>query len=423
MAVNVITQHLPLLFALACIVGFFMAWGIGANDVANAMGTSVGSKALTFKQAVLIAAIFEAAGTILAGSTVTNTIRNGIIAPSYFSHTPMLLIYAMLAALLAAGTWLLIASIRGWPVSTTHTIIGALVGIGSVCFGPQAVEWGQFLNVFGSWIITPFIAGTLSFLLFTSVQKLILSSDEPLVNAKRYIPFYIFLAAFIISLVTLLKGLTHVGVHLSSQENFFIALSAALIAAFTGKFLLRNMQTTINRQHPHYSREVEKGFAILMIFSAASMAFAHGSNDAANAIGPLTAVVQVIRDKGVIHAQSHVPLWILFLGAAGIVIGLATYGYKVIRTIGQHITELTPSRGFAAELATSTTVILASSTGLPISTTQTLVGAILGVGIARGIAAINLRVIRNILLSWIITLPAGASLAIMYYYVLKFLIH
>ncbi|MCL4105994.1 UNVERIFIED_CONTAM: hypothetical protein GTU68_058300 [Idotea baltica] len=322
-----------------------MAWGIGANDVANAMGTSVGSRALTIKQAILIAMVFEFLGAYLAGGEVTSTIRKGIIDADSLTGAPELMVYGMLSALLAAGTWLMIASFKGWPVSTTHTIVGAIVGFASVGISVEAVHWDKVGTIVMSWVVSPVMAGTLSFSLFMSIKNV------------------------------------------PNADNRFDS--------------------------------VEQVFAILMVFTACAMAFAHGSNDVANAVGPLAAIASTVQSGGEIAAKSAMPWWILLVGAAGIVAGLATYGWKVIATVGRNITELTPSRGFAAELGAASTVVIASSTGLPISTTHTLVGAVLGVGIARGIGALNLRTIGVIFMSWIITLPAGAGLAILFFFLFK----
>jgi inorganic phosphate transporter, PiT family len=416
---TIIAQHGDVLLILACCFGLFMAWGVGANDVANAMGTSVGSKALTVKQAILIAMIFEFAGAYLAGSEVTSTIRKSILDPSLITDTPQLLIYGMMAALLAAGTWLLIASLMGWPVSTTHSIVGALVGFASVGIGVDAVNWGKVSSIVASWVVSPILAGTISFGLFTSVQRLILDTKHPFENAKKYIPIYMFAVGFLISMVTLLKGLKHVGLNLSFGQCLLYAIVCGIVVCLIGVQLLSRIKDEpIDPAHNRFAN-VEKVFAVLMIFTACAMAFAHGSNDVANAIGPLAAIVSVIASGGEIAAQSSVPGWILLLGGGGIVIGLATYGFKVMATIGKRITELTPSRGFAAELGAAATVVLASGTGLPISTTHTLVGAVLGVGLARGIGALNLRVIGTIFMSWIVTLPAGAGLAILFFFMFK----
>lgn len=422
---SIIAEHGQLLLILACCFGFFMAWGVGANDVANAMGTSVGSRALTVKQAIFIAMIFEFAGAYLAGGEVTSTIRKGILDPALMSDTPELLVFGMMAALLAAGTWLLVASMMGWPVSTTHSIVGALVGFAAVGIGVDAVNWGKVSTIVASWVVSPLLAGTISYGLFMSVQRLILNTEDPFNNAKKYIPLYMFAVGLMISMVTLLKGLKHLGIDIdlglgSTFANAIpFSVAAGLIVAIIGKYFLNRVTEETIPDDGNRFANVEKVFAILMIFTACAMAFAHGSNDVANAVGPLAAIVGVIQNGGEIAAKSALPAWILLLGGGGIVLGLATYGFKVMATIGRKITELTPSRGFAAELGAASTVVLASATGLPISTTHTLVGAVLGVGLARGIGALNLRVIGSIFMSWIITLPAGAGLAIIFFFIFK----
>ncbi len=403
---------------LAAIFGVFMAWGIGANDVANAMATSVGAKALTIKQAILVAAVFEFLGAVLAGGEVTSTIRKGIIDASLLSDTPETLIYGMLASLLAAGTWLLIASRNGWPVSTTHSIVGAIVGFAAVGVGIDAVYWGKVGTIVMSWIVSPLMAGVIAYFVFASVQVLILRQEDPLERAKRYVPVYIFLAAFTITLMTILKGLKHVGLSISIANAYLLAVLIAVVISLIGAFLIRRIQPDPKLEKRQHFYTVERVFAVLMIVTACSMAFAHGSNDVANAIGPLAAVISIAQ-TGVVGAKSAIPIWVLALGGGGIVIGLATYGRRVIATVGHKITQLTPSRGFAAELAAATTIVIASGTGIPISTTHTLVGAVLGVGLARGIEAIDLRVVGRIFVSWVVTIPAGAFLAIVFFYVFK----
>ncbi|AUD61930.1 inorganic phosphate transporter PiT family protein [Shewanella sp. Pdp11] len=416
---NVLVTNGPWLIAVAAAFGFLMAWGIGANDVANAMGTSVGSNAITIKQAIIIAMIFEFAGAYLAGGEVTSTIRNGIIDSSYFTNTPELLVYGMIGSLLAAGIWLVVASALGWPVSTTHSIVGAIIGFAAVGVGTESVEWGKVGGIVGSWVITPAISGFMAFIIFQSVQKLIFNTDDPLSNAKRYVPFYMAFAGFIMSLVTILKGLSHVGIHLSGAEAYLLAGAIAVVVGLFGKVAISRLQMSDKNDRQTQFKNVEKVFAILMVLTACCMAFAHGSNDVANAIGPLAAVVSVVNSGGEIASKSPLVWWILPLGAVGIVMGLAIFGQRVMQTIGKNITHLTPSRGFAAELAAASTVVIASGTGLPISTTQTLVGAVLGVGMARGIAAINIGVVRNIVVSWVVTLPAGAGLSIIFFYMIK----
>jgi len=416
---DILATYGETLVIFAAVVGFLMAWGIGANDVANAMGTSVGSKALTIKQAIIIAMIFEFAGAYLAGGEVTSTIRKGIIDASFYIDQPELLVFGMTAALLAAGTWLIIASYYGWPVSTTHSIVGAIVGFSAVGVGMDSVTWSKVVGIVGSWVITPLISGIIAYFIFMSSQKLIFNTKDPIINAKRYVPFYMFLAGFILALVTIIKGLKHVGLHFSTVEAFMMAIGAGILVAIIGKVFINRVKIDPQADKKMHFANVEKIFAVLMIVTACAMAFAHGSNDVANAIGPLAAVVSIVGHQGEIVSKAELAWWILPLGGIGIVLGLAIFGKRVMATIGTGITHLTPSRGFAAELAAASTVVIASGTGLPISTTQTLVGGVLGVGMARGIAALNLGVVRNIVISWVVTLPVGAGLSIVFFYALK----
>lgn len=404
---------------LAGAFGIFMAWGIGANDVANAMATSVGSRALTIKQALIIAAIFEFAGAYLAGGEVTNTIRSGIVSVDAFNAHPEYLVWGMLASLLSAGIWLTVASFQGWPVSTTHSIVGAIVGFAAVGVGTDAVSWGSVLNIATSWVFSPFVAGVLAFLVFTSIHKLVLDTREPLENARRYGPYYLFAVGFILSLVTVKKGLAHVGLNIPQGLEIFIAAAVGVVLAVAGAMLIKKVQIDEQADKTFHFASVEKIFGVLMIFTASAMAFAHGSNDVANAVGPMSAIISMVHEGGQLATKSAVPGWVLLVGAVGIVLGLATFGYQVMMTVGKKITELTPTRGFSAEFATASTVVVASYTGLPISTTHTLVGAILGVGFARGIAAIDMRIVGNIFMSWVVTLPAGAILSILFFFMLK----
>ena len=396
---EVLIQHSNILIAIAVIIGFLMACGIGANDVANAMATSIGTKSLTVIQALIIAAIFEFLGAYLAGGEVVNTIKDGIVDSSAFSGQPINLILGMISALFAAGTWLILASILGWPVSTTHSIIGAVIGFSLLTVGSDAIQWNMLWGILGSWFITPVMSGILAYLLFMSVQIAIFRHYHPL---------------------EIKSGLKHIGIELSNQNSIYVALGISVLTALIGKFFINRIKFEKNIKRKHYVN-VEKVFTVLMIVTACAMAFAHGSNDVANAIGPLSAVVASVQNGTDITSSTGntQEWWILPLGALGIVIGLATLGYKVMKTVGVKITQLTPSRGFSAQLATAITVVIASATGLPISTTQTLVGAIIGVGLAKGIAAINLTVIRNIFSSWIITLPSGAILAIAFFKLLS----
>lgn len=411
-----------LYLGLAIFFGFLMAWGIGANDVSNAMGTSVGSKAITIKQAIIIAAVFEFLGVFIAGSEVTNTIKKDIVDITLFKDHINFFIIGMLSALLSAALWLFVASFFGWPVSTTHTIVGAVIGFGIAEFGVGAIHWKQVSYIIFGWLFSPILGGVLSYGIFRTTQLFIFNKEKPFDAAKAVIPIYLFITIWIITMISLLR-VNNIGINISILDSVLIASVISLVVSFIGKFLIKRMRIDPKADIQFHFANVERTFAILMLFTACAMAFAHGSNDVANAIGPVAAISSLTLEGGndiqTIMAGNVVPSWILFLGSFGIVLGLAMYGKKVISTVGKKITLLTPSRGYAATLAAAITVVFASSTGIPISTTHTLVGGIFGVGLARGIAALNLQVIRQIIMSWIITLPVGAALAIVIFYLLK----
>ena len=476
-----------ILLYLALAFGFYMAWNIGANDVGNSMGTSVGSRALTLKQAVILAAIANFAGAVLVGSKVTDTVRKGITDPMIYADNPETLLYGMLAALLAAGFWLQIATSFGWPVSTTHSIVGAVVGFGVIAGGVDSIDWVKVASIASSWVISPLISGIVAFFAFSLIRKLILNSKDMMLATKRIVPIIFGMVVLVMSLVLLFKGLTHLNLDLTLKESVMIsgmlgfgawALSGIFlhgvdINRYKRKFVL-NQQRAVDdnlmaseslRKSLVYKEKnlgyasgsihnrlkviyddieqlaediednayseaksqgkedynfVERIFGYLQVLSAVFVAFAHGANDVANSIGPLAAVVSIIQTKQVLM-QVPVPLWLLLLGGVGIAIGIGTFGWKVMETIGKKITEITPSRGFAAEFSAATVIAIASKMGIPISTTHTLVGAVIGVGMARGISSINLAVVKNIVISWFVTVPVGAILAIIIYYILRFI--
>lgn len=416
---EIIATYGTVFLVLAIVFGLYMTWGIGANDVANAMGTSVGSGAVTVKQAIVIAAIFEFAGAFIAGGNVTSTIRKGIVDPSGLTGTPEILVFGMLASLLAAAVWLMVASARGWPVSTTHSIVGALVGFAVAGIGADAVHWGKIGQIAASWVVSPALGGFLAYLLMMSIRKVILNTERPFESARKWGPVYVFLVGFIISLVTIFKGLSHLNLELTVLQSFFGAVFFGLLVALIGWNLIRRVKVDSEADRDYHFASVEKIFVPMMIFTACAMAFAHGSNDVANGVGPLAAVASILKSGGEVAQKSDLPLWILLLGGVGIVFGLATLGYRVMQTIGTRITQLTPSRGFCATLAAAATVVLASRTGLPVSTTHIAVGAVIGVGLARGVGAIDLRVIGGIVVSWLVTLPVGGVLAAIFFYTLK----
>jgi PiT family inorganic phosphate transporter len=404
---------------LAMIFGFYMAWNIGANDVANAFGTSVGSGALTFAKAVLVAAIFEFAGAFLAGSQVTDTIKKGIVSPTLFAGDPDLFARGMLAALLAGALWLNLATWLGQPVSTTHSIIGAIIGFGIAEKGLSAIAWGKMGAVAASWFVSPVAGGLLGFLLYLSIRKFVLRSDTPARRAHIAVPLAFAMVMVVVVPAVLPTVGRWVAPHWKTASTPWLvpgctAVLAALGALGTWRFV-RGLEIAGAREQEH--AQVERWFAKMQIMTACYMAFAHGANDVANAIGPIAGIISVV--KGTFAAKTVVPLWLLAFGGVGIVVGLATYGYKVIEAVGKKITEMTPSRGFAAEMGTATTVMLCSMMGLPISTTFVLVGAVMGVGFARGFGAIDLRVIRRIFMSWLITIPVCAGLSAFFYWLMR----
>ena len=397
---------IPLILISSAMLGFFTAYGVGANDVANAMGTSVGSKVLTIKQAVLVAAVFEFLGAFLAGGGVTQTIRKGVIDPALFDGNLEILIYGMISALFAAGTWLLVASLRGWPVSTTHTIVGAIVGFGIYALGINEINWTVVGNIGLSWITSPLSSALVAGLFYYICKTYIIDNDSRF--RGLIIRMYIFLAGFAIALITVTKGLKNIfkqqELFVSFQESVLISAIAALLFTFIFYYFSKaKLKQSVNS---------ESQFAYLMIFTSCAVAFAHGSNDVANAIGPLAAINQATNQLLNQPYTLETPLWILFLGATGIVIGLATLGYRVMKTIGENIVKLTPSKGFSAQLAAALTVVIASQLDMPVSTTHTLVGAVIGIGLVEGASTINFNSVRTIVLSWVITLPAGALLSI-----------
>jgi phosphate/sulfate permease len=464
-----------ILLVLVLIVGFYTAWNIGANDVANAMGTSVGSGALTLKKAVILAAIFEFTGALFFGSHVSDTIQSGIINSAVFSNQPLMLVYGMLAALTGTGIWLQTASYFGWPVSTTHSIVGGVVGFGAIIGGVDAVYWDNVGFIFISWILSPLLGGLVAYFIFSILRKQIFYTSQPVENAKKLTPVLVFLFVIILLGLVMFHGLENVNISFNFIQTILISLFIGGLSSFLSYLWVRKIEVpvaskekstkfnpevilSLNKAKKHllsaenstsgshryqlallsdeienltssYKQNedpeltktqyaiVEKIFGRLQIITACCMAFAHGANDVANAIGPLSAAINVLQ-TGIISTVTDVPAWQLALGGFGVVAGLATWGWRVIETIGKKITELTPTRGFAAEFGAATTVVLASRLGLPISTTHTLVGAVVGVGLARGIEALDLRTTRDIVISWIVTIPIGAGITIAIYYLL-----
>lgn len=461
---------------LVLVIGFYMAWNIGANDVSNAMGTSVGSGALTLRKAVIVAAVLEFSGAFFVGSNVSETVQRGLIDQDMFLTDPMILVLGMCAALFGTSVWLQIASYFGWPVSTTHAIIGAILGFGGVIGGMDAIQWGEIGTIALSWVVTPLISAVISYLIFSILQRNILYAMNPIEATKKFIPLLSFIVLSTFTLSLIFNGLENLDLNISFSEALLISLAVG-IAAFAISYLfvrrvplpavenrapsrylpqtvvslekaikhlqrvhvasydathekvghllsevriisnqMRRETTFADRTSEYYT--VEKMFVYLQILTACFVAFAHGANDVANAIGPVAAVLGIIKN-GIVTTATTVPPWLLAFGGVGIVVGLATWGWRVIETIGKKITELTPTRGFCAEFGAATTILIASKLGMPVSTTHCLVGAILGVGMARGMRALNLNMLRDIVLSWVITLPASAAMSIIIFYILR----
>ncbi|WP_298626625.1 inorganic phosphate transporter [uncultured Legionella sp.] len=400
---------------IAVVLCFLMTWGVGANDLANVMSTTMGSKAVTVRQAMLIAIIFEFAGAFLGGNGVTETMRDGIINTSQLSNEPLILIEGMLGVLLACTIWMNLASYLGVPVSITNALVGSMVGFGAVVLGTDAVHWDQVGRIAISWVTSPMISGITAYALFISIQQTIFVKKNPLAKAKLYIPIYLFLIGSILSFITVFKGLNHFDIHLNFKQDLAVTLATSIIITIIGMIFIKRIPENPKIRRRERFIQVEKYFAILMAMTACAMAFAHGSNDVALAVGPLTIVYSLVMNANQVFDANNYPAWIILLGCVGVITGLLMYGKKVIETVGSAITALTPSRAFAATLAAASTVVVATSTGIPVSATQTLVGAVLGVGLARGIGALNLIVIRNIFMSWILTLPAASILTIIAY--------
>lgn len=414
-------EYAYLYILLASVLSLAMAFSVGANDLANIMSTTMGSKAVSVRQAMLIAIIFEFAGAFLGSHGVTHTLQSGIIDIAHLTAHPEVFIQGMLAALTGSTLWMLTASVLGLPVSITNAIVGSIVGFGAIILGVEAIHWQQVSYIALSWVCSPTLSGVIAYILFISVQRLIFDTSNPLARAFRYLPLYFFLVGVILGDMTVLKGLKHFHIEINTWQACLIAAFTGFLVMSVGRTLIHNLRFDFDAEQHDRFVNIEKMFALLMAFTACAMVFAHGSNDVAIAIGPLSAIVHTIEQVQPWHPEWFMQHKIVALGCCGILLGLFIYGKKVIATVGTGITALTPSRAFAATLAAAITVILSTSTGIPVSATQTLVGAVLGVGLARGIGALNLTVVRNIIMSWIFTLPAACTLTIIFFMVFSHL--
>ena len=438
-----------ILIGLALVVCAYMAWNIGANDVANAMGTSVGSRALTLKQAVIIAAVFEFCGAFFAGDAVTDTVRKGILTVDFGDGTVDAVLsqdiaFGFIAAMMAAATWLTIATRMGLPVSTTHSIIGGILGVGlilEVKHGTSLIDWEVVQKVVMSWVASPLMGGLLGFFSFMIIKKLILENENPIDRSRWLAPVLAFPTFFVLGLALQFKALKGFISRAASEgwienkydwlpvkengvfdpwaDNAWIPINSIMLAAFIGAVSSLVLYVVLRRiditEEKRGFRGVERIFVWLQIITAAYVAFAHGANDRSNAIGPMAAVWQVLSsDTGELAAKADIPLWLILLGSAGIAIGVMTWGWRVMETIGKKITDITPTRGFAAEFGAATTILVFSMPFLavPVSTTHTLVGAVVGVGLAGGAKAVDFRVFGKIAASWVASVPAAAFGAI-----------
>ncbi len=403
---------ISVLYLLAILVGFYVAWSIGANDVANSVGTAVGSRSLSLRKAIVLAAIFEFLGSFLLGANVSETLEVGMLGPQILVAQKEEYLIGMFSVLLASGIWIQIATFFGWPVSTTHTIIGAILGFGLLLGGMNAIEWGEVASIGMSWIVSPLLGAVVAYLICLFLQHRIFYNTDPVRASQQIAPWIAFWLFFVLIFVSLFNGLHEFSISLS----FWQVACIALICGCMGWCVFRWRAYHMTRTEDPF-QDVEKMFQAFHVVIACFMSVAHGSNDVANVIGPLSGIINLLGGNSLVGRT--IPIWLLFLGGAGIVVGFATWGWRVIDTVGKKITQLTPSKGFAAGAAASLCILIASKMGLPVSTTHVLVGSVLGVGMARGIGAINLRTVLDIGISWIITVPIGALLCVALFYLIR----
>jgi PiT family inorganic phosphate transporter len=381
--------------------GLYVAWNIGSNDVANSMASAVGAKAITFKQAIIIASILTFIGATFIGSHVTDTVRKGIVDPA-FIQDPKVAIIGFISVLITSGLWITFASWKSLPISTTHSIIGALIGFGLIYGGRNAVNWTKLGGVVLSWIISPLFAGVLSFAIFKLIVKFVFKSKSRKKSATIISPFLIALTVSVILFSLLFR--TTLGSFL--QGKFLIVLFVGIAAIFLLWSWLRKFTKQVGR--------VESIFRRLQVMTSGYMALSNGANDVANAIGPVAAVYSIMI-TGVIGSKVSVPVWLLAFGGIGITVGICTWGHRVMETVGKRITKLSNTRGFTIDFSAATSILLASKLGMPVSTTHAVIGAVVGIGLARGLEAVDLRVIKMIIYSWLLTVPVTALLTIPVY--------
>ena len=405
-----------IILAAATLIGLYMAANIGANDLANAMGTSVGSGALTIRRAVIISIVANLLGAVLAGGHVTNTISKGMINPDLLAGAPDKLMLGMFAALLASGIWVHLATVFGMPVSTTHSIVGAVVGFGMLSVGVGAISWGKIITIAISWIVSPLSGAIIAGGIYYLIRKKVFRADAPEAVAQRWAPYLIGVVLLTIVLSFIFKGLKNLHLDLSFGQALLIAIPCAAGGGLVGSVLLRALlaRRELKEDIQNDTSPLQAFFAYLQVLTACYVAFAHGANDVANAIGPLAAIFSVVKTKSV-AMQVEVSIWMLAIGGIAVGGGLFAFGGRVMETVGGKITELTPVRGFCAQFGAATTILVCSRLGLPVSTTHVLVGAVVGVGFMRGMGFLDMRLLRNIGSSWVITLPFTMVLTMVLY--------
>lgn len=411
-------EHANVLIALTGVFGFYMAWNIGANDVANAMGTSVGSKALSYRQAILVAAIFEFAGAMLIGGHNTATIQGKILDIPFFKGREIDLVLGMMAALLASGLFNHYATAKGWPISTTHAVIGSLAGFGLMIGGPAIIKYNTLGKIVLTWFVSPIAGGIMASLVFLVILNGIIRRRDPQRAMVQVVPILVFLYLLVVVLEVLFKGLEVISLHPSPAELWTLAILIPLTGAVISFFMVRKFVK--RHHHGHSRRRIEQLFSVLQVMTACYMSFAHGASDVSSAIAPVSSVIITLR-QGAAAVGSTVSPWVLAFGAVGIVAGLATFGAKCMRTIGTCITGVVPTRGFSAEFGAATVVLFSAKLGLPLSTSHTIVGAVVGIGLMRGWQAVNMKVVKEVLTGWLITVPISAAIAAILYWVLKWI--
>ena len=396
------------------IVGFYMAWNIGANDVANSMAPVVGAKAVTIRQAIFIAVILNVIGAVFIGSHVTNTIRKGIVSTDILTD-PHLVLIGALSAMLAASLWVNFATWKSLPVSTTHSIVGAMIGFGIVAGGFSVINWMKLAAVVMSWVISPLFSLVISYFLFKIILRLILSKKNAFIWSLKLSPFFIGSTVFIVVLSFLFKTPLGKNLSIKALDALMLAFIIAFIFGFAGMKILKHF---VKESNPHGAEEI---FRFIQIGTACYVSLAQGANDVANAIGPL-AVIYFLVKTGSVGATVPVPVFLLIFGGIGIACGISMAGHRVMETMGNKITALSNTRGFAINFATATTVLLASKMGLPVSTTHAAVGGVMGIGLARGVEAVNLSIVYKIMLYWILTVPATAVTSMVIFKILQFIL-